>query len=129
MVAARDGNANGRGRAMADLRVDISHYTYRVTWSPEDGEYVGTCVELPSLSWLASDRTTAIVGIEEVVAEIAKDMESAGEELPLPLSERAYSGKFQVRVSPDLHRRLTTRAAEEQLSLNRFIEEKLAAAV
>ena len=25
------------------------HYTYRITWSPEDGEHVGLCVEFPSL--------------------------------------------------------------------------------
>ncbi len=29
------------------------HYTYRVTWSSEDKEYVGLCAEFPSLSWLA----------------------------------------------------------------------------
>ena len=28
------------------------HYTYRVEWSPEDGEYVGLVAEFPSLSWL-----------------------------------------------------------------------------
>ena len=28
-------------------------YTYRVTWSEEDQEYVGLCLEFPSLSWLA----------------------------------------------------------------------------
>ena len=28
------------------------HYTYRVTWSGEDREYVGLCAEFPSLSWL-----------------------------------------------------------------------------
>ena len=30
------------------------HFTYRVTWSPEDGEHVGLCAEFPSLSWLAA---------------------------------------------------------------------------
>ncbi len=25
------------------------HFTYRVTWSPEDGEHVGLCAEFPSL--------------------------------------------------------------------------------
>jgi len=34
--------------------MNIEHYTYRVTWSPEDNEHVGLCVELPSLSWLAA---------------------------------------------------------------------------
>ena len=29
------------------------HYTYRITWSVDDDEYVGLCAEFPSLSWLA----------------------------------------------------------------------------
>ena len=29
------------------------YYTYRITWSDEDGEYLGLCAEFPSLSWLA----------------------------------------------------------------------------
>jgi hypothetical protein len=33
--------------------MNLDHYTYRVTWSPEDNEHVGQCVEFPSLSWLA----------------------------------------------------------------------------
>jgi hypothetical protein len=27
-------------------------YTYRVTWSEDDQEYVGLCTEFPSLSWI-----------------------------------------------------------------------------
>jgi len=32
------------------IQMNIEHYTYRVTWSPEDNEHVGLCVQLPSLS-------------------------------------------------------------------------------
>ena len=38
------------------------HYTYRVTWSPEDGEHVGLCAEFPSLSWLARTPEAALKG-------------------------------------------------------------------
>jgi predicted RNase H-like HicB family nuclease len=38
------------------------HYTYRVTWSAEDGEYVGLCAEFPSLSWLADTPENALRG-------------------------------------------------------------------
>jgi hypothetical protein len=31
--------------------MNVDHFTYRVTWSQEDGEHVGLCVEFPSLSW------------------------------------------------------------------------------
>jgi len=30
--------------------MNVNHYTYRVTWSAEDDEYLGLCVEFPSLS-------------------------------------------------------------------------------
>jgi len=40
--------------------MNTKHYTYRVTWSPEDGEHVGLCAELPSLSWLAKTPEAAL---------------------------------------------------------------------
>jgi predicted RNase H-like HicB family nuclease len=39
------------------------YYTYRVTWSEEDNEYVGQCLEFPSLSWLASTPEDALIGV------------------------------------------------------------------
>jgi predicted HicB family RNase H-like nuclease len=113
---------------MNNVKIDVSHYTYRVSWSPEDAEFVGTCVEFPSLSWLADSPTAALGGIEQVVLGVTKDLAASGEEVPVPLAERQYSGKFQVRVSRDLHRRLAALAAEQGMSLNRFVEEQLAAA-
>jgi len=38
-------------------------YTYRVTWSEDDNEYVGLCAEFPSLSWLAKTPEAALKGI------------------------------------------------------------------
>lgn len=43
------------------------HYTYRVTWSPDDGEYAGLCAEFPSLSWLATTAEEAFSGIRVLV--------------------------------------------------------------
>jgi predicted RNase H-like HicB family nuclease len=40
--------------------MNTKHYTYRVTWSREDGEHVGLCAELPSLSWLAKTPEDAL---------------------------------------------------------------------
>ena len=39
------------------------HYTYRVTWSEEDSEYIGLCAEFPSLSWLAATQEEALHGV------------------------------------------------------------------
>jgi predicted HicB family RNase H-like nuclease len=102
------------------------HYTYRVTWSPEDGEYVGLCVEFPSLSWLAETPEAALAGVRSVVSDAVADMESNGEAAPVPLAEKQYSGEFRVRIPPQLHRALALEAAEQGISLNRLASSKLA---
>jgi predicted HicB family RNase H-like nuclease len=100
-------------------------YTYRVTWSDGDSEYVGLCTEFPSLSWLSSTPEAALKGIRKLVAEIVGDMESNDEIVPEPIACRQYSGKFMVRVPPDVHRNLAIRAAESGISLNRVVSSKL----
>jgi predicted HicB family RNase H-like nuclease len=101
------------------------HYTYRVTWSQEDEEYVGLCAEFPGLSWLAASPEDALAGIRVVVAESVADMRANGELVPEPIATRRYSGNFMVRVPPDLHRRLALEAAEAGVSLNRLASAKL----
>ncbi|ANO03570.1 type II toxin-antitoxin system HicB family antitoxin [Mycobacteroides immunogenum] len=104
-----------------------NHYTYRVVWSPEDEEFVGLVAEFPSLSWLDKDRREAFAGIVQLVDDVLADMEETEETPPTPLSERSYSGKFLVRSSPALHQRLTTEAAEQGVSLNQWVVQKLSA--
>ena len=104
---------------------DISHYTYRVTWSVEDQEFVATCLEFPSLSWLAATQVDALTGLENLIADIVQDMTTQGEAIPEPLAERTYSGKFNLRVGEQLHRRLAMEAAAEHLSLNQYVVRRL----
>lgn len=105
--------------------INYEHYTYRVTWSPEDNEFVGLCIEFPSLSYLDETQIKALEGIRELVKEVVVDMQANGEKIPEPLAEKKYSGKFQVRISPDLHRELSIRAAEQNMSLNRYVSHRL----
>jgi len=101
------------------------HYTYRVHWSPEDDLYVGTVAELPSLSWLASDRTDAFDGIQRAASETVADLLADGDPVPPALADRKYSGKFMVRVPPEVHRQLVIEAAEQDVSLNRLASSRL----
>lgn len=103
----------------------VDQYTYRVSWSEEDQEYLATCAEFASLSWLDQSPEKALVGVRSVVTECVKDMQAAKETLPEPLSTKSYSGKFMVRVPPQLHKQLATLAAESGVSLNRLISHKL----
>jgi predicted HicB family RNase H-like nuclease len=100
-------------------------YTYRVTWSEDDNEYVGLCAEFPSLSWLAKDPEAALRGIRKLVQDVMRDMRKEGEVLPEPIALKHYSGKFMVRVPPQVHKKLAVEAAESGISLNRLASSKL----
>ncbi|MEH1016135.1 toxin-antitoxin system HicB family antitoxin [Micromonospora sp. CPCC 206060] len=113
---------------MSEPHPEISHYTYRVTWSAEDREFVATCAEFPSLSWLAPSQIEALQGLQELLREVVADMAEQGEQVPEPLAERSYSGKFNLRVGESLHRELAIHAAEEGISLNQYVLRKLSAA-
>jgi predicted RNase H-like HicB family nuclease len=100
-------------------------YTYRVTWSEDDQEYVGLCAEFPSLSWLDQTPESALMGVREIVEGVIKDMQNTGEEIPQPIAGKRYSGKFMVRVPPEIHRNLAIQASESGVSLNRIAGAKL----
>ena len=106
--------------------VNIEHYTYRITWSAEDDEFVGLCAEFPSMSWLAKERVEALAGITALVADILRDIQANGETPPQPLAEKHYSGKLVLRLPPEQHRRLAINASEEGVSLNRYLCARLA---
>ena len=59
---------------MTTTTPDATHSTYRVTWSSEDEQFVATCVEFPSLSWLADTQEDALNGIRNLVLEVVEDL-------------------------------------------------------
>jgi predicted HicB family RNase H-like nuclease len=107
------------------MALQNDHYTYRVTWSVEDEEYVGLCAEFPSLSWLAQSPESALKGIRKTVEAVIKDMKANNEEIPQPIVSKNYSGKFMVRVPPEVHRNLAIQAAEAGVSINRLVSSRL----
>jgi predicted HicB family RNase H-like nuclease len=104
---------------------DVTHYTYRVTWSVEDDEFVATCLEFPLLSWLATTQEDALRGLRDLITEVVDDLRRHQEPVPQPLSLRTYSGKFNLRIGEKLHRRLAMEAATENLSLNQYVIRRL----
>jgi predicted HicB family RNase H-like nuclease len=81
--------------------------------------------ELASRLRLSSTPEAALKGIRKVVEDVVKDMRENGEEVPEPIVSRRYSGKFMVRVPPEVHRNLAIKAAEAGVSLNRLASSKL----
>ena len=104
---------------------NIDRYTYRVTWSEEDSEYVGLCAEFPSLNWLDESPEKSLLGILRLVKDAVEDLKRNEEQIPQALSTRSFSGKFMVRVPPEVHRMLAIKAAESGVSINRLVSSKL----
>ncbi len=75
--------------------VNCDNYNYRVTWSVEDEEFVGLCVEYPSLSYLDEDSHAALEGITNLVKDVVADMEATGEKVPDPLPQKATVENFR----------------------------------
>lgn len=80
----------------------------------------------PSLSHLDDGQAEALSGMTRLVADIVTDMQARGEAPPQPNSDRAYSARFQARITPEIHRRLAIRTAEANVSLNRILDDQLA---
>ena len=60
-----------------------------------------------------------------IPVDIINDMTHTGEEVPQPIACKRYSGKFMVRVPPEIHRNLAIQASEAGVSLNRIAGAKL----
>ena len=103
-------------------------YTYRVEWSEEDQEFVGTVAEFPSLSCLADSSLEALSGIQQVVLQAIDILEEEGKPVPEPYHLRRFSGRFNRRVSPQRHRTLSQQAAFAHQSLNQYVSQALEAA-
>ena len=102
-----------------------NHYTYRIAWSAEDSEFIATVVEFPSLSWCADSRESALAGLTSVVEEVLRDLLAEGEEIPKPWEERIFSGKLNLRLGAQLHKKVALDAAERQESINSYIVKQL----
>ena len=100
-------------------------YTYRVFWSGEDGAFVATVAEFPSLSCVEDSQIEALAGLVSLVDDVIADIEGSGEEPPVPLGMKAFSGRFALRMTPEQHRRLAMEAAEEHVSINQLLVSRI----
>ncbi len=107
------------------MKNNVEKYSYRVFWSDDDQEFVAVCAEFNGLSWLDETPEKALKGIGKVVTDVIEMMSKDGDKIPEPIGTKKFSGKFQVRITPEQHRQLAMLAAEQNVSLNRLVSSKL----
>ncbi|MDI3195693.1 toxin-antitoxin system HicB family antitoxin [Pseudarthrobacter sp. AL07] len=112
-------------RKAAVIPSPVAHYRYSVQWSPEDDEFVATVLEFPSLSWLDEDQFEALRGIERLVSDVVDELTESGEPVPQAIATQTFSGRLNLRVPPELHRKLAIEAANRGVPLNKYATERL----
>jgi predicted HicB family RNase H-like nuclease len=93
-------------------------YLKIVEWSDEDQCYVGTCPGLMLGGIHGDDEARVYRELCQAVEEWIDICERDGEPLPEATAGKVYSGKFVVRVGPELHKALAIAALRRGESLN-----------
>lgn len=112
---------------------DISYYmnlpyTRELIPEPEGGWFV-RIKELPGCMSQGETPEEAMQMIEDAMRGWLEAELKRGNPIPEPRAEEEYSGKFVVRVSKSLHRKLAELAEQDGVSLNQWINTALAEAV
>ena len=101
--------------------MEYKNYVGTIEFSEEDGVLFGKVMGVRSL--ISYEGTT----VKELLADFHEAVDSylalCKEEGIVP--EKSYKGSFNVRVSPELHKMAAIRAAENDITLNRFVEEAM----
>jgi predicted RNase H-like HicB family nuclease len=99
----------------------IPDYTLRLAWSEEDGGYIATCSEIPTLSAFGASAQRALSELQEAITGAIEILEGRNSPVPAARPLPRYSGQLRVRLPKSLHEGLATRAEEEDVSLNTLI--------
>jgi predicted HicB family RNase H-like nuclease len=98
--------------------VKYKGYTAVVTLDEDQGILFGRVLGLRDV--ITFEATTVAEAIEEFHATIDFYLEACAADCEEP--DRPYSGNFQLRIDPELHRRLAVAAQERGQSLNSLVE-------
>lgn len=105
--------------------MEYKGYVGSVEFSPSDELFFGKVMGVRALiSYEGSTAPELVEDFHSAVDDYLALCEAEGRQ-----PEKAYKGSFNIRVSPELHRRLAMRAAAGQMSLNSFVERALAKSV
>ncbi len=104
----------------------MQKYSFNITWSEADQNYVALCPAFPDLSGLGETPEAAIAELQVVLDAAIEIYQAEGWPLPGEVQSTQPSGKFALRLPKTLHARLAQRADLDGVSLNTLIVTLLA---
>jgi len=101
-------------------KIKASDYIKVVEWSEEDGCYIGSAPPLIGPCCHGKNEEDVYRQLRVIVQEWIDLYHKQGSVLLPPSAGKDYSGKFVLRITPELHRLLAVRALQEGDSLNNY---------
>ena len=96
-------------------------YVGSVEFSEADGLFYGKVMGVRSLiSYEGENAKDLVTDFHGAIDDYLETCKAEGKE-----PEVAYKGSFNIRISPDLHKKIAIYATTHKMSLNRYIEETL----
>lgn len=105
--------------------MEYKGYVGSVEFSEEDALFFGKVLGVRALISYEGENARDLV--EDFHSAVDDYLELCAAEGVEP--EKAYKGSFNVRISPELHKKAAIAAMAKQISLNRFVEESIVRAV
>ena len=110
------------------INIHARRYLKVVEWSEEDGAYVGSAPPIIGQCCHGATEAEVLAELAVIVDEWVEVFLREGKPLPAPSAGKSYSGKFLVRVSPEIHQKAALKAQARGESLNQFVAEAIASA-
>ena len=101
--------------------MEYKGYIGSVEFSEQDFIFFGKVMGIRALlSYEGSTAEELVADFHGAVDDYLAMCEAEGKE-----PEKAFKGSFNVRISPELHKKLVVRATAQQMSLNSYVERAL----
>lgn len=101
--------------------IEYKDYVGSVEFSADDGLFFGKVQGIRAL--ISYEGTNAAELIEDFHSAVDEYLEICQEEGKKP--EKAYKGSFNIRVTPELHKKIAIYAMEHGITLNSFVEQSV----
>ena len=103
--------------------MDTKHYSSLIEWSDEDGCFIGSAYPLVGQCCHGATRAEVAAKLEAIIEDLLDDPDWL-RNVP-EISDKEYSGRITLRVSPEDHKLLAAKSASRGMTINRFLKEKV----
>jgi predicted RNase H-like HicB family nuclease len=106
-------------------RAEGLEYQVNIAFDPRDKIYVARVPELENCHTHGATPEEALGNAKEAIELWIETAEKRRKPVPEPTSRKTFSGKFVLRMSPELHALLAKQALQSGKSMNELAEEIL----